>query len=124
LAGPGGILGSLVGHGLAGIASLLGATLVLLALWFASVQLYTGVSWLTVMDWIGHRVLAAAAWVRARFAVSRDQAVGRELREARESAVREVKKKTATRTPPRIEGTAGAALCQAALARPAGAQAA
>jgi DNA segregation ATPase FtsK/SpoIIIE, S-DNA-T family len=107
-AGAGGILGSLVGEGLAGVASLLGATLVLLALWFASVQLYTGVSWLTVMDWIGHRVLGAGAWVRARFEASRDQAVGRESREARESAVREVKKKAAARTPPRIEPPAPA----------------
>jgi DNA segregation ATPase FtsK/SpoIIIE, S-DNA-T family len=102
-AGAGGILGSLVGDGLAGFASLLGATLILLALWFAGVQLYTGVLWVTVMDWIGHRVLGTAAWVRTRFATSRDQAVGRESREARESAVREVKKKAATRTPPRIE---------------------
>ncbi len=90
------------------IASLLGATLLLLAIWFASVQLYTGVSWLTVMDWLGHHVLAAAAWVRARFAVSRDQAVGRESREAREIAVREVKKKAEKRTPPRIEPPAPA----------------
>jgi S-DNA-T family DNA segregation ATPase FtsK/SpoIIIE len=91
-AGAGGILGSLVGEGLADVASLLGATLLLLALWFASVQLYTGVSWLTVMDWIGHHVLGAAAWLRERATASRDQAVGREFREARESVVREVKK--------------------------------
>ena len=60
-AGAGGILGTLVGEGLAAAASLLGATLILLALWFASVQLYTGVLWLTVMDWIGHWVLEGAA---------------------------------------------------------------
>ncbi len=101
--GGGGVLGSLVGGNLAGIASLLGATLVLLALWFAGVQLYTGVSWLTVMDFLGHWVLEGASWVRARMATSRDQAVGRESREARETAVREVQKKAATRTPPRIE---------------------
>ncbi len=106
--GAGGIVGILVGDGLAAVASLLGATLVLLAIWFASVQLYTGVSWLTVMDWIGHHVLAAAAWVRARFATSRDHAVGRESREAREIAVREVKKKAEKRTPPRIEPPAPA----------------
>ncbi len=102
-AGAGGVLGDLVGSGLAGIASLLGATLVLLALWFASVQLYTGVSWLRVMDWLGHGVLEGAARLRARAATSRDQAVGRESREARESAVREVQKKIEKRTPPRIE---------------------
>ena len=102
-AGAGGILGSLVGEGLAQIASLLGATLVLLALWFASVQLYTGVSWLTVMDHLGHWVFEGAAWVRARLATSRDQAVGRESREARETVMREVQKKAEKRTPPRIE---------------------
>ncbi len=102
-AGAGGVLGSLLGEGLAGIASLLGATLVMLALWFASVQLFTGVSWLTVMDFIGNRVLAAAAWIQARIATARDQAAGRESRETREAVVREVQKKAAARTPPRIE---------------------
>jgi DNA segregation ATPase FtsK/SpoIIIE, S-DNA-T family len=102
-AGAGGILGSIVGDGLAGAASLLGATLLLLALWFASVQLYTGISWLTVMDAIGHWVLEGMAWLRARTVASRDQAVGRESREARESVVREVQKKAEKRTPPRIE---------------------
>ncbi len=101
--GSGGVLGFLVGESLEQIASLLGATLVLLALWFAGVQLYSGVSWLRVMDFLGHWVLAGAGWVRARMATSRDQAAGRELREAREFVVREVQKKTATRMPPRIE---------------------
>ncbi len=102
-AGAGGILGSLLGNGLAQFASPLGATLVLLSLWFVSVQLYTGISWLTVMDWLGHGVLKAAAWLRERLSVSRDQAVGREAREARETVVREIQKKTEKRTPPRIE---------------------
>ena len=102
-AGGGGVLGNLVGDNLAGVASLLGATLLMLALWFASVQLYTGVSWLAVMDFLGHWVLAAASWISNRLAASRDIAVGRESREARESAVRELQKKSAARTPPRIE---------------------
>jgi len=102
-AGAGGVLGDLVGSGFARAASPLGATLVLLALWFASVQLYTGVSWLRVMDWLGHGVLEGAARLRSRLATSRDQAVGRESREARETLVREVQKRTEKRTPPRIE---------------------
>jgi S-DNA-T family DNA segregation ATPase FtsK/SpoIIIE len=101
--GAGGILGHLVGDGLASTASLLGATLILLAFWFFSIQLYTGVLWVTIMDAIGHTVLQGAAWLRARSAASRDQAVGRESREARESVVREVQKKAEKRTPPRIE---------------------
>ena len=102
-AGAGGILGSLVGESLAQAASLLGATLVLLAVWFASVQLYTGISWLTVMDYLGHWVLQGAASVRARLATSRDHAMGRESREARELAVREVQRRAEKRTPPRID---------------------
>jgi len=106
--GAGGILGQLVGDGLADVASLLGATLILLPLWFFSIQLYTGVLWVEVMDAIGHAVLAGSAWLRGRLAASRDQAVGRESREARESVVREVQKKTEKRTPPRIEMAAPA----------------
>ena len=34
--------------------SFLGATLLLLALWLAGVSLFTGVSWIEVMDRIGH----------------------------------------------------------------------
>src|SRR5688572_16956274 len=107
-ASAGGVLGNLVGNGLESVLALLGATLVMLALWFAGVQLYTGVSWPRVMDFIGHWVLAGASWVRSRMASSHDQAVGRESRAARETAVREVQKKAATRTPPRIEMAAPA----------------
>ncbi|MGQ0383638.1 MAG: DNA translocase FtsK [Gammaproteobacteria bacterium] len=102
-AGAGGILGNLVGEALEGVLALLGATLVMLALWFAGVQLFTGVSWPRIMDFIGHAVLSGAAWLGRRVARSRDQAAGRESREAREAAVREVQRKAATRTPPRIE---------------------
>ncbi len=108
-AGAGGILGSLIGDGLAAAASLLGATLLMLGLWFAGVQLYTGVSWLRVMDFAGHWVLAGAAWVRGRIGRSRDRASGRELREARETLIREVQKKAGARTPPRIETAAAPA---------------
>lgn len=107
-AGAGGILGNLVGRGLENVAALLGATLILLALWFAGVQSYTAVSWWRVMDFLGHGLLASASWVRNRMAASRDQAAGRESRVAREAVVREVQKKAATRTPPRIETAAPA----------------
>ncbi|MBS1200812.1 MAG: cell division protein FtsK [Proteobacteria bacterium] len=102
----GGVLGSLVGENLSSAASFLGATLLLLAFWFAGVQLFTGVSWLAVMDFLGHWTLFAVHWVHARVSSARDQAAGRELREQREAVVREGKKKAATRTPPRIEAPA------------------
>ncbi len=62
----GGILGQLVGEGLEATLGLLGATLLMLALWLAAISLFTGMSWLDAMDWIGRQVLAGAAWCRAR----------------------------------------------------------
>ena len=102
----GGVLGSLVGESLASAASFLGATLLLLAFWFAGVQLFTGVSWLAVMDFLGHWTLRAVYWVHGRVSSARDQAAGRESREQREAVVREGKKKAAAGTPPRIEAPA------------------
>ncbi len=99
----GGILGKLVGQGLAQGFSFLGATLLLLGLWFAGVALFTGVSWLTVMDRLGHAILALEAWVRAHLATRRDMSAGRENKAARQEAVREEKKKSVLKIAPRIE---------------------
>jgi DNA segregation ATPase FtsK/SpoIIIE, S-DNA-T family len=99
----GGVLGSLVGDSLAVAASFLGATLLLLALWFAGVQLFTGVSWLTVMDALGRWTLRGLESLRARLGSARDQAAGRESRQQREAVVRAEKRKVAARTPPKIE---------------------
>ena len=102
----GGILGDLVGHGLAQGFSFLGATLLLLGGWFAGVALFLGISWLTVMDRLGHGILALDAWVRARLATRRDQSVGRENKATRQEAAREEKKKAEHKAPPRIEAPA------------------
>jgi DNA segregation ATPase FtsK/SpoIIIE, S-DNA-T family len=102
----GGVLGALVGDGLASVMSFLGATLLLLAVWLASVSLFTGVSWLAVMDRIGIGVLAALAWARERKSTARDVKAGREVKQARQEVVREEQKKAADRKPPRIEAPA------------------
>jgi S-DNA-T family DNA segregation ATPase FtsK/SpoIIIE len=99
----GGILGDLVGHSLAHGFSFLGATLLLLGVWFAGVSLFIGVSWLTVMDLLGRALLSAHAWVRAMLASRRERSAGRESRAARQEAVREDRKKAEFRPPPRIE---------------------
>jgi S-DNA-T family DNA segregation ATPase FtsK/SpoIIIE len=102
----GGLLGALVGEGLASALRFLGATLLLLAVWFASVSLCTGVSWLETMDRIGRGVLAAIAWVKDRASTARDVKAGREVKQARQEVVREEQKKAAERKPPRIEAPA------------------
>jgi DNA segregation ATPase FtsK/SpoIIIE, S-DNA-T family len=99
----GGVLGRMVGESLADGLSFLGATLLLLGLWLASVSLFLGLSWLTVMDRLGRWSLQSMGWVRERLARARFAAEGRERKQARAEVVREEQKKSATRTPPRIE---------------------
>ena len=96
----GGILGDLVGHGLARGFSFLGATLLLLGLWFAGVSLFAGVSWLKVMDLLGKGLLGGSSWMRSFLASRREKSAGRENRAARQEAAREDKKKTEYRPPP------------------------
>ena len=102
----GGVLGALVGDGLASMLSFLGATLLLLAIWLGSVSLFTGVSWIDVMDRIGYGVLHGIRWVRERMATARDVKAGREVKQARQEVVREEQKKAAERKPPKIEAPA------------------
>jgi len=99
----GGVLGGLVGRGLATGLDFLGATLVLLAGWLAGISLAFGVSWLTVMDRLGRLTWAGIGWLRSRSASGRDLAEGRERRQARKEAVEIEQRKSATRAPPRIE---------------------
>jgi S-DNA-T family DNA segregation ATPase FtsK/SpoIIIE len=75
----GGLLGSIVGNGLASAMSFLGATLILLATWLGSVSLFTGISWFEIMDRIGGLVLRAIAGLRERASTKRHVKVGLEV---------------------------------------------
>jgi S-DNA-T family DNA segregation ATPase FtsK/SpoIIIE len=97
----GGVLGALVGESLASAFSFLGATLLMIGLWLAGVALFLGVSWLTVMDRLGHWTLRGIAWLRNRVSTAREVAEGRERKQARAEIMREEQKKP--RAPPRIE---------------------
>ena len=99
----GGLLGVLVGEGLAHALRFLGASLLLLAVWLGSVSLFSGISWLEVMDRIGEGVLAAVAWMKERASTARDVKAGREVKQARQEVVREEQKRVAERKPPKIE---------------------
>ena len=104
----GGVVGSVVGGGLAAGLDFLGATLLMIGAWMAGLSLAFGVSWLTVMDRLGSTAWAGLGWVRARWSSSRDAAEGRERRQARKESVESAQKKSATRAPPRIEAPAPA----------------
>jgi len=102
----GGLFGTLAGDGLASAMSFLGATLLLLALWLASVSLFTGISWLDAMDRVGRGVLQGISRVKERLSAARDAQAGREVKQARQEVVREEQKKVAERKPPKIEAPA------------------
>ncbi|HUO20634.1 MAG TPA: DNA translocase FtsK 4TM domain-containing protein [Steroidobacteraceae bacterium] len=99
----GGVVGRLVGNGLAAWLDFLGATLLLIAAWMGGISVAFHVSWLTVMDRLGALAWGGIGWLRARWASRKDAAEGRERRQARKEAVETEQKKSATRAPPRIE---------------------
>jgi S-DNA-T family DNA segregation ATPase FtsK/SpoIIIE len=99
----GGVVGGLVGKGLASWLDFLGATLVLIAAWMAGLSVAFHVSWLTVMDRLGAHTWGAIGWLRSRLASRKDVAEGRERRQARKEAVEIDQRRSATRAPPRIE---------------------
>jgi len=99
----GGIIGQIVGGGMESVMKLLGASTLLFFLWIASVSLFLGISWLGVMDRIGHWSLRGWESVRAKIGELRDRAEGRRQLAARQDVLQTEKKRVAGRAPPRIE---------------------
>ena len=63
----GGVFGNLVGHNLDALFSFMGATLFLLALFLSGVTLFTGLSWVSLMDWTGKVTLQGGGWLGEQF---------------------------------------------------------
>ena len=98
----GGILGQLVGHGLAYGLSLLGATVLLLVIWLAAVSLATGVSWVAVMDSTGRAVYLSLAELHVWIGEARIWWAGRRAKQQRQEVVSKVRSKPKAPAP-RIE---------------------
>jgi DNA segregation ATPase FtsK/SpoIIIE, S-DNA-T family len=99
----GGVLGQVIGGGLAGALQPLGATLVLLAVWMAGAAIAFHVSWLAVMDATGHGFWKAVEWTRERLSTHREVTDGKERKRARTDTRQELQKKTTPRVAPVIE---------------------
>ncbi|WP_127477361.1 DNA translocase FtsK [Sulfurivermis fontis] len=99
----GGILGDVVGRSLVGSFSFLGATLFLLALFLTGVTVFTGLSWLWVMDAVGAGTLRLGARLRRLLPQLNEFLAARQARQQREQVVKTEKAKVAKRPPPRIE---------------------
>jgi S-DNA-T family DNA segregation ATPase FtsK/SpoIIIE len=99
----GGILGEVVGKGLVSAFSFLGATLFLLALFLTGVTLFTGLSWLTLMDLVGDATLRGVSWVKGLAPGLADLMAARRARREREASFENARKKVEQRALPRIE---------------------
>lgn len=99
----GGVVGQVVGGGMASLMKLLGASTLLFFLWLASISLFLGVSWFTVMDRVGRWSLRGYETLRLRIDALRDRAEVRRQQLARQDVVEAEKQRTALRTPPKIE---------------------
>ena len=100
---PGGVLGALVGNGLAAVAGFTGATLLLLALWLAGFSLFSGLSWLVVIERLGEWTERGYGWGRDRLQERADRKAGEMAKVRREDAVGDTRRKIEIREPVRIE---------------------
>lgn len=99
----GGILGDVIGSGLVAPFSFLGATLFLLALFLTGVTLFTGLSWLWLMDVVGRLSLEFASLTRGWVGVMREKWAAYKLKKERQTTIKTEAKKTEKRKPLRIE---------------------
>ena len=99
----GGVVGQVVGGGMESVMKLLGASTLLFFLWLASISLFLGISWLTVMDRVGKSTLRVYEVLRVRLDQVRDRAAIRRQQAARQDVVEAEKQRTARRSVPKIE---------------------
>jgi len=99
----GGIIGQIFGCNLAAVMKLLGASIFLFFLWLASVSLFLGISWFSIMDRLGRWSLRVYEGARIKLGELKDKAEGRRQLAARQEVFEIERKRTAGRTPPKIE---------------------
>ena len=99
----GGILGQVVGEWLESVMKLLGASTLLFVIWVASLSLFLGISWFSVMDRIGRWCLVGYEKARFKIGELQDKAEGRRSWPPARTVIETEKKRTAGRSKPRIE---------------------
>jgi len=99
----GGAFGELLGESLRGGMGGTGATLLLVALWLGAVALFTGISWVAVMDRLGKAVLDGVDRARGLLRDWQQRSDARQAQQQRQASVREQRERSAGKTPPRIE---------------------
>lgn len=72
----GGVVGDVLTELSMPVFNLLGTTLVLMFLWAAGFTLFTGISWLTIVDTLGEKTLSATTWLVNRVRGDQPQMIG------------------------------------------------
>jgi len=98
----GGVLGNLVGDRIEQAFSFTGATLLALSVFLAGVTLFTGLSWIALMDQLGHFVLAQGHYLTLARNKLQDFQAARQARQQRQSARQEEKQRARKRPKPTI----------------------
>ena len=105
----GGIIGDLLSGPMIQVMGFTGAILINLAVLLAGITLFTGISWINVVDRVGAWAIDGWAWAGNKLAEGRDWMAGRRARAERE-VVRKAdtvkrKKRPEVRIEPRVEDT-------------------
>ncbi|MEX0430186.1 DNA translocase FtsK [Spiribacter insolitus] len=98
----GGVLGNLVGDQIREAFSFTGATLLALAVLLAGVTLFTGLSWIALMDQLGHFILAQSKYLALLRGWVHDRIMAQRARREREAARREERRRARRRQKPAI----------------------
>jgi S-DNA-T family DNA segregation ATPase FtsK/SpoIIIE len=100
---PGGMFGMLIGDAMTRWMGFTGATLLLLALIASSFSLFSGLSWLRFMDWLGAQLETAYYWVRQFWQTREDRRIGVQATSDRSAVVEVEKKRVEVHQPIHIE---------------------
>lgn len=101
--GAGGVLGQVVGHGFESVFGASGTTLLLLAVLLTGVTLFTGLSWLMVIDKLGSLAMLAVVYINRWIREFREDWLARRARQQREESFLEQKEKLQHKAKVRIE---------------------
>ena len=100
---PGGMFGMLIGDALSRLLGFTGATLLLLALMASSFSIFSGLSWLRFMDWLGARLEAIYCWGQQFWQTRQDKRIGAQATTERGAVVEVEKKRVEVHQPIHIE---------------------
>jgi len=101
--GPGGIIGQLIGQSFAAVLNPAGASLLLLALLLVGFTLFTGMSWLGLMDLVGGFVLNAWRQGAMLIASLSERRRASRMKQERQAVAKKEKARKKNKTPPVIE---------------------